>query len=380
MAKRRYVSTQFWDDSYIENLCSDGKLLFMYLITSPETNVAGSFRITVKKIHYHTDIPREKILSLLESFERDGKIVYRDDWMFVVNTIEHQDVKVGNIIKGINAVLAESPSWVLDTVINRTPSDILELLLPDFQLHFEDSEAFERLPEASKYLNLNLNSNLNSDPKEDFGVSDETQPKDSQKEEKAALKPKDPRSNHPAIAAIRNATGKFPKKAIWDCLISVLGNDPSLTKLNRCYQEWILRGYNPQNFNWVTDWYVAGIPPAIKGSQPHEIAKSDETLLEPVAAPRPIAPDRCTDPMTLAIWNPILKSIESQMPGDLYRCWFPHVRFDGFDGERAVKLRAGKVTKDWVSNYYTDLITKTLAKFGCSNMVIDWEVEEESAA
>jgi len=38
--KKRYISTKFWDDEFIVNLDPIEKLLFMYFLTNPLTNVA----------------------------------------------------------------------------------------------------------------------------------------------------------------------------------------------------------------------------------------------------------------------------------------------------------------------------------------------------
>lgn len=115
MAKVRQVNTFFWDDPYIEELCKNGKLLFIYLITTPLTNIAGSFEITVKKMHDHTGIDKTEIHDLLKRFEADGKCIYKDRWMLVCNTIEHQHWQTHKTIKaGIIDIVSHSPDWVKD--------------------------------------------------------------------------------------------------------------------------------------------------------------------------------------------------------------------------------------------------------------------------
>lgn len=115
MAKQRYINTFFWDDPYIEELGPTGKLLFIYLITTPLTNIAGSFEITIKKMSDHTGIGRDEITDLLKQFEADGKVIYRDRWMLVVNTIEHQHWRThGTIKSGIITIVEASPQWVKD--------------------------------------------------------------------------------------------------------------------------------------------------------------------------------------------------------------------------------------------------------------------------
>lgn len=140
MAKQRYINTFFWDDPYIEDLDPAGKLLFIYLITTPLTNIAGSFEITVKKMHEHTGLDRAEIELLLERFEADGKFIYRKPWMLAVNAIEHQNTDNSKIRTGIAAIIDGSPQWVKNTVADKS-----------YMSH-----------QDSSHLNLNLNLNLNS--------------------------------------------------------------------------------------------------------------------------------------------------------------------------------------------------------------------------
>lgn len=140
MAKQRYINTFFWDDSYIEDLCPHGKLLFIYLITTPLTNIAGSFEITVKKMADQTGLGRDEINELLAKFEADGKLIYRDRWLLMVNAIEHQNTENAKIRTGIATIINESPQWVRDVVPYES-----------YMTH-----------EESSHLNLNSNLNLNS--------------------------------------------------------------------------------------------------------------------------------------------------------------------------------------------------------------------------
>jgi hypothetical protein len=142
-AKVRQVNTFFWDDPYIEDLCSNGKLLFLYLITTPLTNIAGSFEITLAKMTHHTGVERSEIENLLKRFETDGKFVYREKWMLAVNAIEHQNVDNSKIRQGIITIVGRSPRWVID-----------ELCMTHPWLRANEDD--------SSHLNLNSNPNLNS--------------------------------------------------------------------------------------------------------------------------------------------------------------------------------------------------------------------------
>lgn len=117
MAKHRTVNTHFWDDSYIETLSPNEILLFLFLITNPQTNIAGSYEITITRMYERTRLSKTKIAEILKKFEADGKFIYKDNWMLAVNAISHQKTDVPTILKGIETIILDSPRWVIDRVL-----------------------------------------------------------------------------------------------------------------------------------------------------------------------------------------------------------------------------------------------------------------------
>lgn len=87
-------------------------------------------------------------------------------------------------------------------------------------------------------------------------------PKTSKPKEKQS-KPKPPsdeRSKHPAIQAFRSLRGKYPNKDVWDLVISVLGAEPDVIRLKRCWLAWRAKNFSSENLGWLVDWYVNGVP------------------------------------------------------------------------------------------------------------------------
>jgi len=90
MAKMRYINTRFWDDSYIRNLKPEAKLIFLYLITNALTELCGAYEIGLDRIAFDTGINPKTISSSLSQFERAGKMLYRDGWIYIKNFAKHQ--------------------------------------------------------------------------------------------------------------------------------------------------------------------------------------------------------------------------------------------------------------------------------------------------
>lgn len=115
MAKYRPINTKFWTDSYIFKLSSDEKLVYNFLFTNEKTNICGIYELPQHMISIFTGIRFENINIILEKFERDGKIVYVAEWMYVINFVKNQmmndKVRIG-VKRGLEAI----PSKILNEI------------------------------------------------------------------------------------------------------------------------------------------------------------------------------------------------------------------------------------------------------------------------
>jgi len=134
MAKNRYVDTKFWTDTYVINLDPIEKLLFLYALTNPHTNISGIYEISNRQIAFDTGIDKEMVEKIFQRFEKDIKMFYLNGWLAIINFINYQKMN-NNVIKGIEESL------------KRVPIEVME--------------GFQRLSKALNYLNLNSNINYN---------------------------------------------------------------------------------------------------------------------------------------------------------------------------------------------------------------------------
>lgn len=72
--------------------------------------------------------------------------------------------------------------------------------------------------------------------------------------------PTDPRVKHPAIVLVRQQTGRFPPKELWDQVIEVLGDSPNEELAKQCRSKWLQKGFSPANWAWLFEWYPKGGP------------------------------------------------------------------------------------------------------------------------
>jgi chromosomal replication initiator protein len=76
-------------------------------------------------------------------------------------------------------------------------------------------------------------------------------------------------------------------------------------------------------------------------------------------------------------WERLLASLQEQIGPQIFDSWFRAIRCDDVNTEtREIRLRAGRVTKDWVTNYYTDLLNETLDDLDLPGYQLVWTVDD----
>jgi hypothetical protein len=109
MAKQRYINTHFWDDTYIMKLRWDEKLVFIYLLTNPLTDITGIYELHSKRVAFDLDMEHKRVLEIFIKFEADKKAYYRNGWVAIVNFIKNQSLNP-KIVAGIRSSLISKPT------------------------------------------------------------------------------------------------------------------------------------------------------------------------------------------------------------------------------------------------------------------------------
>lgn len=121
MAKQRVVSVKFWDDTYIMQLDPTEKLLFLYFLTNPLTNISGIYEITLRRISFDTGIDGNMVTVILLRLENDKKIIYRNGWLCIINFIKNQSLNP-SVVNGIERELKVIPKDILVQLVTACPS------------------------------------------------------------------------------------------------------------------------------------------------------------------------------------------------------------------------------------------------------------------
>jgi chromosomal replication initiator protein len=76
-------------------------------------------------------------------------------------------------------------------------------------------------------------------------------------------------------------------------------------------------------------------------------------------------------------WENLLAQLQEQLGPQIFDSWFRAIKCDGVSDElKEIYVRAGRVTRDWVTNYYTELLNETLDEAGLSDYKLVWSVDQ----
>lgn len=152
---RRSITCGFWSDGWVESMNTEQKLLFLYMLTNPLSNILGIYKISLNRMSFETGINPDTILQYLKGFERLRKAYYIDEFVIIVNHIKHQalnpNMKI-NIVSDFNAL----PNELKDKINGNTSEGFKSLskslqTLPKIEIEIE--REIEREKERGKLEN-----------------------------------------------------------------------------------------------------------------------------------------------------------------------------------------------------------------------------------
>ena len=81
------------------------------------------------------------------------------------------------------------------------------------------------------------------------------------------------------------------------------------------------------------------------------------------------------------VWNDVLAFVEKRLNKPIFDSWFRPIKCDGReDATSVLYLRAGQVTKDWVTLYYSEMLDQALRSAGLDGYSIEWRIDASENA
>lgn len=121
MAKQRYINTKFWSDSFVSELNSLDRYLFLYFLTNEHTNISGIYEVPLKTIAFETGIEIEMLQKMIKRLE--SKIKYIDGWVCIKNFQKHQSTESEKVKRGIEIEMEKIPLNIRKKIPYRYPID-----------------------------------------------------------------------------------------------------------------------------------------------------------------------------------------------------------------------------------------------------------------
>lgn len=105
----RWFNTNFWLGQYVQELEPIEKLVYVYLINYPQSNIAGVFDNQPKRYAFDLNMDRKDVETVLKKLENDGKIVITHGKIALTKWAKHQ-AKNPSVVDGIVRELANLPT------------------------------------------------------------------------------------------------------------------------------------------------------------------------------------------------------------------------------------------------------------------------------
>ena len=107
--KYRQFNTDFWEDSYIIDLTSKERELFIYLFTNHRVNLSGVYELHDRTITSTLGCTLDELAELKLKLEKDGKYTFFENWIYINNFPEHNKYSsapniVKTFVKDFNAI------------------------------------------------------------------------------------------------------------------------------------------------------------------------------------------------------------------------------------------------------------------------------------
>lgn len=109
------VATKFWQDEKVRALGDDSKLLYLYVLTSPHSNMAGYYVLPKPYVAYDLNWLPERLDKAFSKLLHHGLIKYckQSDVVLIPNFLKYNPMQNQNQAKGAARRVAELPSNTL---------------------------------------------------------------------------------------------------------------------------------------------------------------------------------------------------------------------------------------------------------------------------
>ena len=185
--KTQNVKSKTYSDTKFIRAKVNGKYLWIYLLTSEQSNLSGIFESSLELLSRETGLSEKEIDDVFKIYEKENMAYFFNDYVILKNRIMNNTLTNTNIVTGIFNQVNELPdavkrfikeldnelTWAIEGVFNVNLEITRKELYysknnsrshaeKDRRSHVENNSPSNTKKDNPSHLNLNLNSNLDS--------------------------------------------------------------------------------------------------------------------------------------------------------------------------------------------------------------------------
>ena len=105
-AEFRQIHVAIWRDEWFLDLNPTEKLLFIYLFSNGSSNLAGIYKLSQRHVELETGLDPEEFTTFIRRFEDDGKVLYRDGYIWIKNLRKYNESRSPSTKLAIDAIIS----------------------------------------------------------------------------------------------------------------------------------------------------------------------------------------------------------------------------------------------------------------------------------
>ncbi|MCM8820156.1 MAG: hypothetical protein NC925_05105 [Candidatus Omnitrophica bacterium] len=139
------VFVKIWHSKDFQSLSEDGKLMFLYLLTSPHRNMGGYYSIPIAYLCYDLNFEEKRVKKALNELNHKQMVIYdyNTQIVLILKWFLYNPIENINQAKGLNRQLAELPVSNLLGIFAECVEkycDYKEIILKELPVPLKDAE------------------------------------------------------------------------------------------------------------------------------------------------------------------------------------------------------------------------------------------------
>ena len=110
--KTQNIKSTMWIDPKFNKLSTTGKLLWVYFLTSEQSNIAGIFECSISSIADQVGITKKQVIEEINAISKLDMGWHYNDYVILKNRWEYNTLTNNNILSGIRNIISEIPDKV----------------------------------------------------------------------------------------------------------------------------------------------------------------------------------------------------------------------------------------------------------------------------